>query len=92
MWHHCLNVLILWRIFWERDTSANDQSLRVWDEVHTQQIMHEVLELVYPAVPFKARLEIVVTDKDMSFLSYLITSYWLEESLRMDYTTCQGKW
>ena len=31
--------------------------------------MHEVLELVHPAEPFQARLEIVVTDKDMSFLS-----------------------
>ena len=41
----------------------------MWEEVHTQRAMHEVLELVHPAEPFQARLEIVVTDKDMSFLS-----------------------
>ena len=41
----------------------------VWEEVNTQRSMHELLEVVHPTVPFDARMEIVITGNDASFLS-----------------------
>lgn len=41
----------------------------VWDEVSTQQTLHEICEAVHPSVPFEARMEVVITDRTLSFLS-----------------------
>ena len=41
----------------------------VWDEVRTQRTLYELLEVVHPAVPLDARMELVVTDNDSSFLA-----------------------
>lgn len=42
---------------------------QVWDEVNTQRTLHELLELMHPTVPFDARMEVVITDNNVSFLS-----------------------
>ena len=41
----------------------------VWDEVRTQRTLYELVEVVHPAVPLDARMELVVTDYDSSFLA-----------------------
>ena len=41
----------------------------VSQEVDTQRTLHELLELVHPTIPFAARMELVITDSDASFLS-----------------------
>ena len=33
----------------------------VWDKIHTQLTLYELLEVVHPAVPLDARMELVVT-------------------------------
>ena len=40
----------------------------VWDEVNTQRTLHEILEVISPTVALEARLEVVVTDANTSFL------------------------
>lgn len=41
----------------------------VWDEVRTQRTLHELIEVVDPAVPLDARMELVITEDDTSFLA-----------------------
>ena len=41
----------------------------VWREVNHERTRHELLEACRPNVPFDARLEVVVTDDDVSFMS-----------------------
>ena len=40
----------------------------VWDEVNTQHTLHEILEVISPTVALEARLGVVVTDANTSFL------------------------
>lgn len=41
----------------------------IWEEVHTQRTLHQIIEAVHPSVPFEARMEVVITDVNLSFLS-----------------------
>ena len=42
---------------------------KVWREVDTQRTKHELLEVLQPSLPAEARLEVVLTENDPSFLS-----------------------
>ena len=42
---------------------------RVWDEVCTGRTFFELLEVVHPAVALEARMELVITNTDTSFLA-----------------------
>lgn len=48
---------------------SNPKFKKVWEEVDTQRTMHELLEVEHPTVPFDARMELVITGNDISFLS-----------------------
>ena len=50
---------------------VRDKFKKVWAEVNTKRTLHELLELIHPTVPFDARLELVMTGSDASFLSTL---------------------
>ena len=47
----------------------------IWEEVHTQQTLHQIIEAVHPSVPFEARMEVVITDVNLSFLSSFRHNY-----------------
>lgn len=53
----------------EAYVSSNSNFKRVWDEVSTNRTFYEFLEVVYPAVPLDARMELVFTEEDTSFLA-----------------------
>ena len=41
----------------------------VWDEVRTEWTFYELLEVVNPEVPIDARMELVITESDTSYLA-----------------------
>jgi hypothetical protein len=53
----------------EAYVSTHAKFKRVWDEVRTHRTYFELLEMVHPSVPLDARMEVVVTAADTSFLS-----------------------
>ena len=53
----------------EAYVSTHAKFKRIWDEVRTYRTYFELLEVVHPSVPLDARLEVVVTAADTSFLS-----------------------
>ena len=53
----------------EQYVRTNQKFRKVWDEVQTQRTRKELMEMVNPSVAFEARLEVVVTGGDLSFLS-----------------------
>ena len=44
----------------------------MWKEVETQRTKFELLEVLQPSVPLEARLEVVVTEDDPSFLDSFV--------------------
>ena len=42
---------------------------QLWKEVETERTRHQLLEACRPNVPFDARLEVVITEDDPSFLA-----------------------
>jgi hypothetical protein len=42
---------------------------QLWNEVETERVRHELLEACQPNIPFDARLEVVITEDDPSFLA-----------------------
>jgi hypothetical protein len=55
---------------------------RIWEEVNTQRTLHEILEAVHPSVPFEARMEVVITDRNLSFLSSFRHEYVARAAIR----------
>jgi hypothetical protein len=53
----------------ERYVQTNKKFKKVWDEVRTHRTRKELMEMANPSVAFEARLEVVVTGGDLSFLS-----------------------
>ena len=48
--------------------SQNSRFRPVWEEVHTQRMLNEILEIVHLTVALDASMEVVVTDINTSFL------------------------
>lgn len=53
----------------EQYIQTNKKFKKVWDEVRTHRTRKELMEIANPSVAFEARLEVVVTGGDLSFLS-----------------------
>lgn len=46
-----------------------DSGKNVWERVSTQWTLHEIIEVVHESVPFEARMEVVIANRTLSFLS-----------------------
>ena len=52
--------------------SSRDKFGEVWQEVDSQRTKLELLEVCHLTVPYAARVEIILTDDDPSFLSFIL--------------------
>ena len=52
--------------------SRRSKFKKVWKEVHTQRTKYELLKFLQPSVPLEARLEVVLTEDDPSFLESFV--------------------
>ena len=63
--HPYLLTYLLGKVY----VSTQSKFKHLWDEISTHRTFYELLEVVHPSVPLNARMEIVVTDDDTSFLA-----------------------
>ena len=61
---HLLTYMLGEQYIW-----TNQKFKKVWDKVQTQRTRQELMEMANPSVAFEARFEVVVTGRDLSFLS-----------------------